>query len=98
MMPEPHIVLADNIHYELHFTHRQIDHLNGNDPRKKQEVFDWVIKTVSKYVSCRDPTFYTDQMGTVLILQVDDKGYQDLQMLQDSLAIEHNKWKIIKIH
>ena len=98
MMPEPHIVLADNIQYKLRFTYRQMDQLNGPDPKKKQEVFDWVVNTVSQFISRRDPTFRADQMGTVLILQVDNKGYQDSQMLQDSLAIEHNKGKIVRVH
>ena len=75
LMPKPHIVIVDNVHYRLHFTYRQMDNLNSDDTSKKQEVFSWVVERLSEFIGARDPSFRRDQMGTILILQVNEEGY-----------------------
>ena len=97
-MPKPHIVIVDNVHYRMHFTYHQIDYLNGKNSEKKQEVFAWVVNRLAEFIGARDPNFQQENMGTILILQVNEEGYQDTQMSQDSMAIEHQRGRVLAVH
>ena len=75
-----------------------MDYLKSNDLAKKQEVFSWVVERLSEFRGAHDPTFRRDQMDTILILQVNEDGYQDTQISQDSMSIEHKKGHVVAVH
>ena len=75
-----------------------MDYLNGTNQDKKQEVFDWVVDRLSDFVGKKDPNFRWEQLGPIMILQVDQEGFRNTQMSQDSLSIEHDKGQIVNIH
>ena len=97
-MPTPHIILTDKFSCKLFFMYLQMYYLNNRDRDKKQEVFSWVYNCVHEIASKRYHDMDLSDIGQIMILQVDDQGYQDTQMSKETLAIEHKKGEIVMVH
>ena len=57
--------------------------------QKKKQVFSRVVDQICEFVGANDPTFKCENMGHILILQVDDANFQDSQMSQEAISIVH---------
>ena len=92
MMPDPWVIMVDDIQYKIYITYRQFDTLNTNDEQAKKRVFQEIYNRICEFRSKAKPPFVLPRQESMIMVQADDQGYQNTQMSQDSFAITQSNY------